>query len=71
MPEVKTAECVGVQDIVRINVECPECGHVLEIPYSEFIKNAGEPWYGCHEGHAMTCPECEMYFELGPFRLEE
>jgi len=36
MNEAKTAKCIGVTDIVRINVECPYCEHEMEISYRNF-----------------------------------
>ena len=71
MEEVKTAKCVGVTVIVRIDIECPHCGHDMEIPYEEFVKNAGEPWTGDHEGHEMLCPKCREIFKLGEFEVQE
>jgi len=71
MDEVKTAKCVGVMEIIRINVSCPHCSLELEMPYEEFVKKIGEPWTGEHEGHAMVCPECGVYFELGEFEVQE
>ena len=71
MEEVKNAKCIGVRDIVRVNVECPHCGLEMEMPYEKFVKNICEPWTGDQEGHAMVCPKCEMYFELGEFELED
>jgi len=71
MEEVKTAKCVGVRNIVRVDVECPVCGYEIEIPYDDFVKNAGEPWGEEHVGHSMVCPACEVYFELGEFRMED
>lgn len=71
MDGIKTAKCVGVMVIVRIDVECPNCTHEIEIPYEEFVKNAGEPWTGDHEGTSMVCPECDEYFKLGEFEVQE
>lgn len=70
MDEVKTAKCIGVMVIVRIDIECPHCGHDMELPYEEFVENVCEPWTGDQEGHAMVCPKCEMYFELGEFEVQ-
>lgn len=71
MDEVKTAICVGVMEITRINVACPHCSHGIQIPYDEFEEKAGEPWAGEHEGMPMVCPECGVYFELGEFEVQE
>jgi len=71
MEEIKTAKCIGVRDIVSVNVECPYCEHEIQIPYNEFVENAGEPWGEEHVGHSMVCPACEVYFELGEFEMEE
>lgn len=71
MEEVKTAKCIGVMEITRINVVCPHCGHEDEIPYEEFVKNFGEPYVGEHENLDIGCPECDEYFKLGEFEVQE
>lgn len=71
MDEIKTAKCVGVMVITRINVECPYCENDIEIPYEEFVENIGEPWGGDHEGCEIGCPKCGKYFKLGEFEVQE
>lgn len=71
MEEVKTAKYFGVMEITRINVECPYCEHELEIPYSHFVENIGEPWLCENLGHEMTCSSCKQSFKLGEFEVQE
>lgn len=71
MEEVKTARCVGVMVMDRVEIECPYCENEIEIRYQDFVTNIGEPWIGDHEGHEITCAECKKSFKLGEFEVQE
>ena len=71
MDEVKTAICVGVMVMDRVEIACPYCENEIEIRDQDFVTNIGEPWIGDHEGHEMLCPKCREIFKLGEFEVQE
>lgn len=71
MSEFKTAECIGVQGIVRVNVDCPYCGVANEMGYARLVHEYGDPFLGNQRGKGFRCYSCTKLFLLGPFRLEE
>lgn len=71
MSDMKTAECVGVREITRVNVKCPHCGHEHEVPYEQFVRGFGDPFLGTHEKTIRACHNCGNQIKLGKFRLED
>ena len=71
MDEVKTAICVGVMEITRVNITCPHCDLNIEAPYEEFVKDFGEPFTDDQAGRMVICPKCREYYQLGEFEVQE
>lgn len=68
---MKIAKCIGVREITRVNIECPECGYEYELTFNGFIYTFGEPFLGACEGVEYICKKCHKHFELGKFEVEE
>lgn len=68
---MKTAVVVGVQEIVRVNIECSHCFETVEWPINEFVEKFGEPFTDEHLGRIAQCPKCHEFTRLGDFYVED
>jgi len=68
---MKSVVVVGVRQITRVTVECPQCLGIIEWPYESFVEIYGEPFTGDHVGQEITCSRCGEPMRFHEFYVED